>query len=410
MTTLFGENFRKWWQVPSRMEDRDVERTVTFLELFYDLVYVVLIAQLAHKLAEHIDWLHVGQFGFLFIIVWWSWLNGMSYHDLHGNHDIRTRVFTFLQMICVAAMAAFAHDPLGETSIPFALAYGTFQLILTFMWWRVGVHDPSHRIYSNPYSAIFLLSTLLFFGSVFVAEGLRPYLWGIGVFISILLPLLLTVIARRSPDVQEEVLDISPSMVERFGLLTIIVLGEVVVGVVTGLSEHHHLTLHVGLIALLALLIGIGLWWIYFDSVSHRLPIARQSAVLAYLYLHIPLTASIAAVGAANANVVEHAGDPLAANVRWLLVGSVATAMIVTAVLVNLVNSGSAVDNEIHNRGRNATLVSAVGVLLIGILPIGTTLTLTIIVLLLLLPVYFALRVWLSRYNEWAANQHGAMQ
>jgi low temperature requirement protein LtrA len=157
----------------------------------------------------------------------------------------------------------------------------------------------------------------------------------------------------------------------------------------------------------LALLIGIGLWWIYFDSVSHRQPIARQSSVLAFLYLHIPLTASIAAVGAANLNVVEHAGEPLTAPVRWLLVGSVAMAMIVTAILVNLVDSGSALNSEIHIRGRNAILVSAVAVLLLGMLPIGTILTLTIIVLLLLLPVYFALRVWLSRYDELAANQPG---
>ena len=73
-------------------------RSVTFLELFYDLVYVVLIAQLAHALSEHVDLKGIFGFAFLFIIVWWAWLNGASYHDYHGNNDIRSRVFTFLQM------------------------------------------------------------------------------------------------------------------------------------------------------------------------------------------------------------------------------------------------------------------------------------------------------------------------
>ena len=105
------QNFRHWWQPPKRLADREAERSVTFLELFYDLVYVVIIAELAHALAGNVSWTSVGQFAFLFAIVWWAWLNGSLYHDLHGNNDIRTRVFTFLQMGSVAAMAAFSTSP-----------------------------------------------------------------------------------------------------------------------------------------------------------------------------------------------------------------------------------------------------------------------------------------------------------
>ena len=50
---LLRQNVRIWWQPPRNITDRDMGRTVTFLELFYDLVYVVLIAQIAHSLAEH---------------------------------------------------------------------------------------------------------------------------------------------------------------------------------------------------------------------------------------------------------------------------------------------------------------------------------------------------------------------
>ena len=120
--TTFRQSFRKWWQPPRNLSDREEARSVTFLELFYDLVYVVLIAQLAHALAEDVSPAGVGGFIFLFIVVWIAWLNGTTNHDLHGNNDIRTRVFTFAQMFTIAAMAVFAHQALGADAVGFALS------------------------------------------------------------------------------------------------------------------------------------------------------------------------------------------------------------------------------------------------------------------------------------------------
>ena len=66
------------------------------------------------------------------------------------------------------------------------------------------------------------------------------------------------------------------SLVERFGLFTIIVLGEVILGVVTGLSAAgaDALTIATGS---LAMVIGFGFWWIYFDLVGRRLPAQRRA-------------------------------------------------------------------------------------------------------------------------------------
>ena len=65
----FISTFRQWWRPPKRVSDQDRDRSVTFLELFYDLVYVVLIAQLSHALAAHLRWKGVWGFAFLFVIV-----------------------------------------------------------------------------------------------------------------------------------------------------------------------------------------------------------------------------------------------------------------------------------------------------------------------------------------------------
>ena len=71
--SLFIRRFRDWWQPPRKAGTGLEHRQVTFLELFYDLVYVVIIAQLSHALAEHISWVGLAGFAFLFVIVWWAW-------------------------------------------------------------------------------------------------------------------------------------------------------------------------------------------------------------------------------------------------------------------------------------------------------------------------------------------------
>lgn len=117
-----ARNFRRWWQPPRKSSEHNEDRRVSFLELFYDLVYVVVIAEVGHALATHVTLQGLGEFIFLFLLVWLAWFNGASYHDLHGNNDIRTRVFTFAQMFTVASMAVFAHNTFGAGSVGFASA------------------------------------------------------------------------------------------------------------------------------------------------------------------------------------------------------------------------------------------------------------------------------------------------
>ena len=391
-------SFRTWWQPPRPLRDRPEHRQVTFLELFYDLVYVVIIAELAHALATHMNWAGLGEFAFLFAIVWWAWLNGTIYHDLHGNNDVRTRVFTFLQMFSVIAMAVFAHDALGETADGFALAYAAFQLILTYLWWRTGVHDPDHRPLSGRYTVGFLVSTLLFVASVFLPENFRLYLWGTAVLISLLLPVYIFSLGRGRPEVQEQIdlsTDHSHSLVERFGLFTIIVLGEVIVGVVSGLTGHHDLSWTIGGTASLSALIAIGIWWVYFDSVSHRLPKHDIGSVTRWNYLHLPLTIGIAAAGAAVLNVVEHAGEPLPGDVRWLLAGAISVTLLSVTALIHTIRLDEITVRTHHVAGRVA-LLSAIAIGLLGWTRLDTFPFLTAIVLLLLAPVVAGIRVWVA--------------
>ncbi len=183
---------------------------------------------------------------------------------------------------------------------------------------------------------------------------------------------------------------ISPSLVERFGLFTIIVLGEVMVRVVSGITEHHRLSWMVGVTAFLGTLIAIGLWWMYFDSVSHHLPNPGVAMVSAWFYLHLPLTMGIASVGAAVFNVVAHAGEHLAAEVRWLLVAAVGIVLIIIAVLTLTIQLNQ-FQQQTHRVGRRVMLISAPLILLLGFLNLNTIPLLMMVILLLLAPIFFAI-------------------
>ena len=100
------------------------------------------------------------------------------------------------------------------------------------------------------------------------------------------------------------------SLIERFDLFTIIVLGEVIFGVVDGLAnaERDALTIATGLIALS---VGFGFWWSYFDIVGRRLPRAGGPVMVRWLLSHLPITMAIAAAGAAMTSLIVHAHDPV---------------------------------------------------------------------------------------------------
>ena len=122
------------------------------------------------------------------------------------------------------------------------------------------------------------------------------------------------------------------AMVERFDLLIIIVLGEVVTGVVNGLAgaEQDPLTLATGFVALL---VGFGLWWIFFDVGGRRLPRRDGLSVNLWMTAHLPIAVAIVGAGAAMIGLIEHAHEPQTpAGTAWLLAGSVALVLIALAL------------------------------------------------------------------------------
>jgi low temperature requirement protein LtrA len=388
-------SFRRLWRPPGRFEDRDPDRSVTFLELFFDLVFVAVIAQLAHRLAEHPDWSGVGWFVFLFYAVWSSWINGTYYHDLHTTNDLSIRLFTFAQMLAVALMAVHAGEVPGDGTIGFAIGYTANTFLLVVLWFRTGVHDPSHRPASVPYSIAYLISAILFGLSIGVEAPLTYWMWalallseGIGYY---------TALNRWTPPESQPgdaVIAASASLIERMGLFVIIVLGEVVVGSVNGMAELIPLDPDEMVIGLSGMLVAIGLWWLYFDLVSHRRPVSRFTQ--AWLFLHFPLVVAIAAGGAGVLTTIEHISSPLPDSVRWLLVGSLSLAVlaIVALTLVLDIRTQGGEARTVYEVADRAALAGVLLIIGVGLTGWGAKGSLVTMVALLLLPVFSGMRVW----------------
>jgi low temperature requirement protein LtrA len=117
------------------------------------------------------------------------------------------------------------------------------------------------------------------------------------------------------------------SLLERYALFVIIVLGEVVASVVAGLGAVHELTPAVFATGFAGLAVGIAFWWTYFDMIAMRPPAATTRARYLYTLLQLPLTLAITGVGAATVSLIEHTDAPDPAT-GWAFSGFVALAML----------------------------------------------------------------------------------
>jgi len=129
---------------------------------------------------------------------------------------------------------------------------------------------------------------------------------------------------------------VSASMAERFGLLTIIVLGEVMVGIVNGLSQAEH-SVGTTVTGLLCLGIGFGIWWNYFDFVGLRPPRPGLAPRNVWMITHLPLSMAVAATGAGTVSLIEHSAERhTPTGTAWLIGGSVAALCLSLATLLRV--------------------------------------------------------------------------
>jgi low temperature requirement protein LtrA len=320
---------RTWWRRPILRTDEDEgrERRTGWLELFYDLVFVAIVAELSHVIAAHPGPESVAHFGVLFVAAWWMWIGGTVYNDRFETDDVSHRLVTLLQMLPVAAMAYFAHDGLGADSTGFALAYVAGRTVIIAIWLRGGLHNPSFRPVSNRYAIGFTISVALWVVSLAFGPPVRIALWVIALVIDLLTPVTTLEIQRRLPRLSRSHLP------ERYGLFTIIVLGESVVGVVNGASDAEQVSGAQAITGVLGLATAFAMWWLYFDEVGERAPRRGPWWIISWSHLHLPFVAGLAIAGAGVLSIVAGAEASAPDAVRWVLAGALAVSFIALGLI-----------------------------------------------------------------------------
>ncbi len=321
---------------PRRHGEVNYDREVSFLELFYDLVYVVIIGQAAHHLATHVSWTGLWDFAVVFGLIWLAWFNGTFWHEVHGREDGRSRVNIFIQMGLIALMAVYTSHATDSDGPAFATVYAVLFVWYTYQWWVVHrIDDPAYRSVTSRYLAAMVITIVLMGISTTVSDGARLAIWAAVVAAWVLGGIAVVALTN----IAGFAMSLTGSMVERFGLFTIVVLGEVVIGVVQGLSEVESRSALTVTVAMLGLAVGMGLWWNYFDALGRHIPVGSDLRLATWMYVHLPLTASIAAAGAAMVSLVEHAEDSRTpAPTAWLLGGSVAVALLCVGLASRALN------------------------------------------------------------------------
>ena len=233
-------------------------------------------------------------------------------------------------MAILVLLAVFTEGAAGDSGPMFAIVYAAYLGLMAWQWGTVRGQDrPEFMVVTGRYEALVLASLVAVLGSAVLPVDVR-LLVGAGVAASWSIAVGLA--GRATVGLRPGLMP-TDSLVERFGLFTIIVLGEVIFGVVDGLSstEHDATTIGTGLVALV---VGFGLWWIYFDVVGRRLPRTDGRSIANWLLSHLPITLSIAASGAGLTSLIEHAHDPATPEATaWLMSGSVALDLLALTVI-----------------------------------------------------------------------------
>jgi low temperature requirement protein LtrA len=385
---------RPWWQRPVLRTDDD--RSVGWLELFFDLVFVVVISRLAHHLAGDVTVHGVLVFALQFFGVFWIWNAFTYYAERFETTGLQDRLLTFLAILPVAALAVFAEGGLAEHYRPFAIAYLAARAVNMLEWARAAYHVPRFR----PVAARFLLGFAVVSAVILVSftarEELRLVLWTIAVVTDVATPAFTMRQQALLPPIS------TSKFPERFGLFTIIVLGESIVGVINGvgeLSEEGTLGTRPLVVAGLGLAIGFALWWIYFDYIARRPPRPSITIALGWVYLHLVVVTTITITGVAvSAVIADSAHNGLQPPSQHLLAGGLAAALIALAALELTLAEA---EHEPTHRVVSPGLKAAGGLIVIalGWAPLAwTSLGLTVALLLVLaVQMLYGAYVWFTR-------------
>ena len=294
------------------------KRGGTWLELFFDLVYVAILVELGNRFSHSLTLTGVLEFAAMFALIWWSWLALVLYTRYFPSDDIGQRLLTAVYMFVMILLAFEIHNATAQDFTYFVVAYAATKLVMALMYGRAWFVYPEYRALTSHYAFINLgIGLLWLLIATFAPENY--WLWGLAAAIDIATPLLI----RASHGIRKESQPAHPPekhhyMRHRFGELTIIVLGEFFIKLIATSSSIEQTPFNFYLGTCL-LLISLSIWWLYFDHTDHANLGKDHAHPFVWTYTHYFLLAAIAAYGVVGTKIFAAVPDDILSPEKRLI-------------------------------------------------------------------------------------------
>ncbi|TYL54520.1 low temperature requirement protein A [Agromyces mariniharenae] len=289
--------------------DPDEEhRAATPLELLFDLTFVVAFSQAGAQTAHLLELGHWGPAigGFLFAVfaIWWAWINYSWLASAYDNDDIFFRVATMVEMLGVLILALglptmfHSLDERAHVDNGVVVAgYVVMRVATIALWVRAAKHDPARRRTALTYVGFVSVTQLGWVALIFINLPLTPTVW---------FTLLLIALELIGPYVAEHGREggtpwHAHHIAERYGLLVIITLGEIILGTILAISaviDEQDWSVEAVIVAFGGTALAFGLWWVYFTMPSGKVLARFRPRGFVWGYLHYFIFVALAGTGA----------------------------------------------------------------------------------------------------------------
>ncbi|HMJ07845.1 MAG TPA: low temperature requirement protein A [Pyrinomonadaceae bacterium] len=315
------------------LEPNVMERHASWLELFFDLVFVLAVSQVALILTGHTDLWGFLKYVVLFIPVWYSWIGFTYYADRFETEEAVYRIWMFAGMLAVLGFSLTLGNAFTTGGdAPLIICYACVRLSLIVLYARAAYYVPLARPFCLQFIGGLGSSLVLLFISLLFESPTRYVIWFFAQALEFATPFLNIKATRLIPIDRTHI-------PERFGLFTIIVLGEAVIATAAGASEVHWNFATVAT-ASLGFAMAACIWWINFDFVEDNA--VRSESLFprfAYIYGHFFIVSSIVATGIGVEHAIKQSGEShLHFQTLLLLAGG--TAVYLSAVTIIRMLSG----------------------------------------------------------------------
>jgi low temperature requirement protein LtrA len=312
----------------SLLRSRDSHARVTFVELFFDLVFVFAVTQLSHSLVAHLTLGGALQTLFLLLAVWWVWMYTCWFTNWIDPEKPAVRMLLFALMLAGLLMSAAIPNAFGHEGLLFAIAYTFIQVVRSvFMVFALRGRDRVN------YLNFQRITTWLVVSAVFwIAGGLsggveRTALWIVALSLEIFGPFMGYFVPGIGRSNTSDWKVDGGHMAERCALFVIIALGESIL--VTGATAAARPATTPAVCAFVVAFLGsVAMWWIYFNIGAERgsRQIAGSTdpgrfARAVYTYFHIPIVAGIVVCAVADEITIAHPDGHLELPAALALLG-----------------------------------------------------------------------------------------